>query len=172
MPATPGTRASSPSSPPRVRSPCRRDAGPRDLDRACDQLRAGRLIARVQDDRGGLEAGEVLRRPEPDDVGATVSGRQGPVPEPAGREDQVREVVGQAGVAGQRDCVRPDVRDREAARLEGLSCGSDVIISRSVFEDSKVQELIESENISAEPFYMSLKGFEDERFELWRVSRR
>ena len=59
-----------------------------------------------------------------------------------------------------------------AARLEGLSCGSDVIISRSVFEDAKVQELIDSEDVSAEPFDMSLKGFEDERFELWRVSRR
>jgi class 3 adenylate cyclase len=59
-----------------------------------------------------------------------------------------------------------------AARLEGLSCGSDVIISRTVFEDAKVQELIDSEGFSAEPFDMSLKGFEDERFELWRVSRR
>jgi class 3 adenylate cyclase len=59
-----------------------------------------------------------------------------------------------------------------AARLEGLSCGADVIISRSVYEDAKVRELIESENLSAEEFDMSLKGFEDERFELWRVSRR
>lgn len=59
-----------------------------------------------------------------------------------------------------------------AARLEGLSSGSDVIISRSVFEDAKVQELIDSEDFSAEPFDMLLKGFEDERFELWRVSRR
>jgi len=59
-----------------------------------------------------------------------------------------------------------------AARLEGLSCGADVIISRSVYEDAKVRELIDSENLSAEEFDMSLKGFEDERFELWRVSRR
>ncbi len=59
-----------------------------------------------------------------------------------------------------------------AARLEGLSSGSDVIISRSVYEDSRVQELIDSEDYSAEPFDMLLKGFEDERFELWRVSRR
>ena len=58
-----------------------------------------------------------------------------------------------------------------AARLEGLSSGSDVIISRSVYEDAKVQELIESDSFSAEPFDMLLKGFEDERFELWRVSR-
>ena len=59
-----------------------------------------------------------------------------------------------------------------AARLEGLSSGADVIISRSVFEDAKVRELIETEDLSAEEFDMLLKGFEDERFELWRVSRR
>ena len=58
-----------------------------------------------------------------------------------------------------------------AARLEGLSCGADVIISRTVYEDAKVQELIESDQFDAEPFDMTLKGFENERFELWRVSR-
>jgi class 3 adenylate cyclase len=58
-----------------------------------------------------------------------------------------------------------------AARLECLSSGSDVIISRSVYEDPKVQELIGSDSFSAEPFDMLLKGFEDERFELWRVRR-
>ena len=59
-----------------------------------------------------------------------------------------------------------------AARLEGLSSGADVIISRSVYDDLKVRELIESEDLAAEEFDMLLKGFEDERFELWRVSRR
>jgi class 3 adenylate cyclase len=59
-----------------------------------------------------------------------------------------------------------------AARLECLSSGSDVIISRSVYEDAKVQEVIKSQGLSAEEFDMSLKGFEDERFELWRVSRK
>ena len=58
-----------------------------------------------------------------------------------------------------------------AARLECLSSGSDVIISRSVYEDPKVQELIESDSFSAEPFDMLLKGFDEERFELWRVRR-
>jgi class 3 adenylate cyclase len=58
-----------------------------------------------------------------------------------------------------------------AARLEGLSSGSDVIISGSVYEDGRVQELIESQRLSAVEFDMSLKGFENERFELWRVSR-
>ncbi len=58
-----------------------------------------------------------------------------------------------------------------AARLEGLSCGSDVIISRSVYEDARVRDLIESEGLSAVEFDMSLKGFDDERFELWRVTK-
>ena len=34
-----------------------------------------------------------------------------------------------------------------------------------------MQDLIESEGFSAVEFDMSLKGFDDERFELWRVSR-
>jgi len=58
-----------------------------------------------------------------------------------------------------------------AARLEGLSSGSDVIISRPVYEDARVRELIESGELTAEEFDMSLKGFENERFELWRVRR-
>ena len=59
-----------------------------------------------------------------------------------------------------------------AARLEGLSSGVDVIISRSVYEDAKVREFIASEGLSAEEFDMTLKGFESERFELWRVSQK
>ena len=59
-----------------------------------------------------------------------------------------------------------------AARLEGLSTGCDVIISRSVFDDAKVRELIEARGLSAEEFDMSLKGFENERFELWRVRKK
>jgi len=57
-----------------------------------------------------------------------------------------------------------------AARLEGLSTGADVIISRAVYEDAKVRELMQSQELSAVEFDMSLKGFEDEQFELWRVS--
>lgn len=59
-----------------------------------------------------------------------------------------------------------------AARLECLSNGSDVIISRSVYEDPRVQELIAQDDFDAAPFDMKLKGFENESFELWRVSRR
>ena len=58
-----------------------------------------------------------------------------------------------------------------AARLEGLSSGTDVIISRSVFEDAQVRELLDSKRLSATEFDMTLKGFEDERFALWRVSK-
>jgi class 3 adenylate cyclase len=64
-----------------------------------------------------------------------------------------------------------------AARLEGLSTGSDVIISGAVHDDPRVRELIESKGLSSISkglssieFDMALKGFEDERFELWRVS--
>jgi class 3 adenylate cyclase len=56
-----------------------------------------------------------------------------------------------------------------AARLEGLSSGNDVIISRSVFEDTQVRELLETKQLSATEFDMTLKGFENERFALWRI---
>jgi class 3 adenylate cyclase len=57
-----------------------------------------------------------------------------------------------------------------AARLEGLSTGADVIISGAVYDDPKVRKLIQSEGLTAVEFDMALKGFENERFELWRVS--
>ncbi len=57
-----------------------------------------------------------------------------------------------------------------AARLEGLSSGSDVIISGTAYDDAKVRQLIESRGLSAVYFDMALKGFAEERFELWRVS--
>lgn len=61
-----------------------------------------------------------------------------------------------------------------AARLEGLSTGNDVIISRAVYEDPDVRELINSpaRNLQAIPFEIVLKGFDEERFELWRVGRK
>ncbi len=61
-----------------------------------------------------------------------------------------------------------------AARLEGLSTGNDVIISRSVYDDPDVRELINSPdtNLRAVPFQIVLKGFDEERFELWRVGRK
>ena len=61
-----------------------------------------------------------------------------------------------------------------AARLEGLSTGNDVIISRSIYDDPAVQELINSAhtNLQAVPFEIELKGFDEERFELWRVAKK
>ncbi|HEV2883308.1 MAG TPA: DUF5939 domain-containing protein [Pyrinomonadaceae bacterium] len=58
-----------------------------------------------------------------------------------------------------------------AARLEGLSTGSDVIISNALYSDPEVRALLNSEALAASEFDIELKGFEDERFELWRVSR-
>jgi class 3 adenylate cyclase len=58
-----------------------------------------------------------------------------------------------------------------AARLESLSSGDDVILSRALYDDPEVREFITSENLQSKPFEMLLKGFQEERFELWRVSR-
>ncbi|MCU1266682.1 MAG: adenylate/guanylate cyclase [Acidobacteria bacterium] len=61
-----------------------------------------------------------------------------------------------------------------AARLEGLSTGNDVIISRPVYEDPQVREMIDSPEgeLAAERFEIPLKGFDQEQFELWRIGRR
>jgi class 3 adenylate cyclase len=58
-----------------------------------------------------------------------------------------------------------------AARLEGLSTGADVVISAAVYNDPEVRQLLNSpdNNLQAEPFAMELKGFDEERFDLWRV---
>jgi class 3 adenylate cyclase len=58
-----------------------------------------------------------------------------------------------------------------AARLEGLSTGEDVIISRALYDDPEVRTLVHSEGLTATPFEIELKGFERERFELLRVAR-
>ena len=61
-----------------------------------------------------------------------------------------------------------------AARLEGLSTGNDVVISRAVYDDTEVRELVNGpdSSLSATRFEMDLKGFDQERFELWRIGRR
>jgi class 3 adenylate cyclase len=58
-----------------------------------------------------------------------------------------------------------------AARLEGLSTGNDVIISRALYDDPEVRALVNSGEVEATSFEVELKGFEKERFELWRVER-
>ena len=57
-----------------------------------------------------------------------------------------------------------------AARLEGLSTGNDVIISRALYDDPEVRTLIDSERFAAAPFQHELRGFAGEQFELWRVA--
>ncbi|HEX6730732.1 MAG TPA: DUF5939 domain-containing protein [Pyrinomonadaceae bacterium] len=57
-----------------------------------------------------------------------------------------------------------------AARLEGLSTGAEVIISRAIYDDPEFNGLVESGKVEAAPFDISVKGFDDERFELWRVT--
>ena len=60
-----------------------------------------------------------------------------------------------------------------AARLEGQSSGSDVIISAPVRQDPEVVAWLRQQtNLLVEPVETTLKGFDEQRFELWRVARR
>lgn len=59
-----------------------------------------------------------------------------------------------------------------AARLESLSTGDDVVISHAIYDDAEVRELIRAENLQVAPFEVMLKGFDEERFGLWRVGRK
>ncbi|PYS94055.1 MAG: hypothetical protein DMF64_01770 [Acidobacteria bacterium] len=61
-----------------------------------------------------------------------------------------------------------------AARLEPLSSGQDIIISTAVRDDPKVTVMIEApENgLQIEPVEAMLKGFDEERIELWRVTEK
>jgi class 3 adenylate cyclase len=60
-----------------------------------------------------------------------------------------------------------------AARLEGQSTGGDVIISSAVYSDPQVRDLLSDPDLgfSATRFEIPLKGFEEEQFELWRVTK-
>jgi class 3 adenylate cyclase len=60
-----------------------------------------------------------------------------------------------------------------AARLEAQSSGDDVVISTAVYSDPEVRELLgdPGEGFTAKRFEMPLKGFDQEQFELWRVTR-
>jgi class 3 adenylate cyclase len=57
-----------------------------------------------------------------------------------------------------------------AARLESLSTGDDVIISKALYDDPEVRNFIAGENLQATAFEILLKGFQEEKFELWRIS--
>jgi class 3 adenylate cyclase len=60
-----------------------------------------------------------------------------------------------------------------AARLEAQSTGDDVVISSAVYSDPEVRELLGDPEggFSANRFEMPLKGFDQEQFELWRVTK-
>jgi len=57
-----------------------------------------------------------------------------------------------------------------AARLEGQSYGSDIIISRALYDDPEIRQLVEENGLLTRRFDIELKGFADERFELWRIA--
>jgi class 3 adenylate cyclase len=61
-----------------------------------------------------------------------------------------------------------------AARLEGQSTGDDVIISNAIYSDPAVRELLNdpTSGLSTTTFEIPLKGFDEEKFNLWRVTRR
>jgi hypothetical protein len=46
-----------------------------------------------------------------------------------------------------------------------------VIISREIFDDTSVAELLDSGEFEALSFEMTLKGFEEEQVQLWRVRK-
>ena len=60
-----------------------------------------------------------------------------------------------------------------AARLERLSSGEDVIISDAIRHDPEVAESLSAPEgrLVVKPFEARLRGFAEDRFHLWRVSR-
>jgi class 3 adenylate cyclase len=59
-----------------------------------------------------------------------------------------------------------------AARIVGLSSGTDVVVSAAVRSDPEVAELLERAGVVPEPVEASLRGFEGEPFGLWRLHPR
>ena len=60
-----------------------------------------------------------------------------------------------------------------ASRLEHLSRGGDIVLSETVRGDPEVIEfLADKEDLRVEPLEAELRGFEEERFALWRVTPR
>ncbi|HEY0347498.1 MAG TPA: adenylate/guanylate cyclase domain-containing protein [Pyrinomonadaceae bacterium] len=59
-----------------------------------------------------------------------------------------------------------------AARLEGQSTGEDIVISSAVYADPAVRAFLSdaANGVALRRFEVPLKGFDEERFELWRVS--
>ena len=61
-----------------------------------------------------------------------------------------------------------------AARLEGQSTGDDVVISGAIYSDPAVRDLLSDpqNGLTATTFEIPLKGFDEEKFKLWRVALR
>jgi class 3 adenylate cyclase len=61
-----------------------------------------------------------------------------------------------------------------AARLEGQSTGRDIVLSNIVYSDPAVRQFLSDpeSDLVATRFEIPLKGFDEESFELWRVSAR
>jgi class 3 adenylate cyclase len=57
-----------------------------------------------------------------------------------------------------------------AARLVALSSGKDVVASAAVLADPEVADLLAGASVTADPLEATLKGFDDERFDLFRLS--
>ena len=58
-----------------------------------------------------------------------------------------------------------------AARLAGLSRGNDIVLTSDVRNDEEVMEVLKEsgDRLTVEPVEALLKGFDDEKFELWRI---
>ncbi|MFA0733256.1 MAG: hypothetical protein BKPUNTRY_002826, partial [Candidatus Fervidibacter sp.] len=56
-----------------------------------------------------------------------------------------------------------------AARLEGQSSGTDIILSDAVRFDPEVAQWLNQAKVRCQPFTATLKGFGEEIFRLWRV---
>ncbi len=77
-------------------------------------------------------------------------------------------------------CIAVTLNDRldyfgstvnQAARLEGLSTGSDIIVSETVAADPEVVEMLDRGDYQAEHFTRQLKGFDNDGFTLCRVTQ-
>jgi len=60
-----------------------------------------------------------------------------------------------------------------AARLEGQSTGEDIVISSAIYDDPDVRAYLgePGNHVLARRFEIPLKGFDEEKFALWRVAR-
>ena len=115
----------------------------------------------------------VFRRPEPAVLAMLHAQRRLATP-PAGARPLPLKVGVHYG-----PCIAVTLNDRLdyfgstvniAARLEGLSSGADIVISAAIRDDPEVAERLAAADVSAEPLESALKGLDEERFALWRLT--